>query len=288
MKKLIPILLGVSLLFISHPAHAIDVVIADQKLTMDQPPIIEQGRTLVPMREIFEAFGADVDWNQANRTVTATKEDTTIVLKIENTAASLNGKYVHLDVPGTIVNGRTMVPIRFIAESLGAKVNWYQPNQTVYINSALPVAPTVDSKLQKYINQYYIPPDPSDPVVGTWFYTESMDEYGRQETYDYYFFIRKVGPNQYSTVAIEYQKVFGEDPFTAITVYGNTAKLEPAIKKLFTGYETLLAYDGPARGFISKRCFEWILTDDNHLTLTASYHSFGEDNRSYYKSFTKI
>lgn len=71
------------------------MVIADQKLTMDQPPIIEQGRTLIPMRAIFEAFGADVDWKQVNRTVTATKEDTTIVLKIENTAASLNGKYVH-------------------------------------------------------------------------------------------------------------------------------------------------------------------------------------------------
>lgn len=102
-------------------------------LTFDQPPIAESGRTLVPLRAIFEAFGATVNWDQATQTVTAVKGDTTIKLTLGSNTAYKNGTPITLDVPAKAVNGRTIVPVRFISESFGATVTWDQATQTVII-----------------------------------------------------------------------------------------------------------------------------------------------------------
>ncbi|HQJ56262.1 MAG TPA: stalk domain-containing protein [Caldisericia bacterium] len=93
---------------------------------IDAPPFIKDGRTLVPIRFIAETFGALVDWDATTQSITITLDtkNIKIILQINNKTAVVNNNKVTLDVPPIIVNGRTFVPLRFIAESFGAEVLW--------------------------------------------------------------------------------------------------------------------------------------------------------------------
>ncbi len=127
-----------ALLITSAPVQAetdIVVQINGQKFESDVPPQIKQDRLLLPMRLIFEALGAQVDWNPANRTVTANKGDITIVLAIGSTTAKVDGKVTVLDTPAIIEQNRTLVPVRFVAESLGSDVQWDGDTRTVFIRT---------------------------------------------------------------------------------------------------------------------------------------------------------
>ena len=114
---------------------SIDVTVDGELLEMDVAPTIEEGRTLVPMRAIFERLGAQVNWDEDTRTVTGVKDDTTIVLPLGDTEALVDGLQVEIDVPADTIEGRTMVPARFIAETLGANVVWEEETRTVVIES---------------------------------------------------------------------------------------------------------------------------------------------------------
>ena len=111
----------------------VQVFIDSQLQVYDQNPIIENGTTLVPLRGIFETLGAKVTWDDKTKTVTATRADTVINITINSRDALVNGKKVPLLQPAKIVNDRTLVPLRFISESLGAKVEWQEISKTVYI-----------------------------------------------------------------------------------------------------------------------------------------------------------
>lgn len=91
---------------------------------------------MVPLRAIFEAFNASIKWNQKTQTVTATKDDTTIMLKIGSKTATINNKAVTLDVPGQNLKGRTMVPTRFVSEALGHDVGWNPSTKVVTITTS--------------------------------------------------------------------------------------------------------------------------------------------------------
>ena len=104
-------------------------------MLFDQLPIIENGRTLVPLRAIFEKIGADVEWNGDTQTVTATKGDISISLTINNTTAYKNGQLITLDVPAKIVSGRTLVPVRFVSDCFGVGVDWNGDIQSVILTS---------------------------------------------------------------------------------------------------------------------------------------------------------
>ncbi len=108
----------------------------DEQGNVVNPKIINN-RTMVPMRKIFETFGAKVEWDGTTKTITATKEDTIITLQINNTLAKVtqNGveREILLDSEPTIVDNRTLVPVRFIAESLDKTVGWDQWDKTVII-----------------------------------------------------------------------------------------------------------------------------------------------------------
>lgn len=112
------------------------VILDGRQLSFDVPPTIEQGRTLVPMRAIFEALGAEVSWDGATRTVTADREQVTVRLTVGVKTAYKNGAPVALDVPAKVVGGRTLVPLRFVSESLDCRVEWDPKAQTVTIISA--------------------------------------------------------------------------------------------------------------------------------------------------------
>jgi N-acetylmuramoyl-L-alanine amidase len=104
-------------------------------LNFDVEPIIENGRTMVPLRAIFEALGAQVDWDNDTRTVTAIKGDTTVVLPIGSTKPTVNGKEWPLDVPAKISQNRTLAPVRFVGEAFGSSVGWDAVARTVSISS---------------------------------------------------------------------------------------------------------------------------------------------------------
>ncbi|MCL2495794.1 MAG: stalk domain-containing protein, partial [Clostridiales bacterium] len=115
--------------------NEIKVLVNGAELSFDQPPIIYDNRTLVPVRMIFEALGAEVFWEQSIQTVTAVKEESTITLTIGNNTMTKDGEEIFLDVPAMIVGGRTLVPVRAIAESFGSEVLWNQNTKTVTITA---------------------------------------------------------------------------------------------------------------------------------------------------------
>src|SRR5690606_22115405 len=102
------------------------------------------GRTLVPLRALFETMGATVEWDGATRTVLATWDGGNMSLPIGSSQAIVNGQTVELDVPAQLVNNSTMVPLRFVAESMGALVGWYENSRVITINrpARAPVAAT--------------------------------------------------------------------------------------------------------------------------------------------------
>ncbi|HEY3375419.1 MAG TPA: copper amine oxidase N-terminal domain-containing protein [Candidatus Aquicultor sp.] len=102
-------------------------------LSTEIPPLIVSNRTMVPMRSISEALGADVVWDQKNQTVILEKSDTIIRLPIGSSVATKNDHPVRLDVPAMVIEGRTLVPARFISEAFGADVTWDNPTRAVLI-----------------------------------------------------------------------------------------------------------------------------------------------------------
>ena len=115
------------------PASDIKVIVNGSSLTFDQPPVIDAGSTLVPLRAIFEALGAAVEWDAPSQTITAVKGDVKITLKIGSKILTRNGVNITLNVPAQIIGGRTLVPVRAIAESFGSEVLWNPGTRTVTV-----------------------------------------------------------------------------------------------------------------------------------------------------------
>ena len=114
--------------------NGITVKIDGQAVAFDVSPQIINNRTMVPMRKIFETLGATVEWDQNTKTVTSTKGGTTVSLTIDNPNMNVNGNVVTLDTPACIVDNRTLVPVRAIAEAFQTEVNWDEGTKTVIIN----------------------------------------------------------------------------------------------------------------------------------------------------------
>lgn len=102
-------------------------------LTFDVPPMIINDRTMVPFRTILEALGASVDYQEEGQVITATEGDTVITMQIDNPVATVDGEEVTLDAPPVIIEGRTLVPVRFISEALSATVDWNDQTRVVSI-----------------------------------------------------------------------------------------------------------------------------------------------------------
>lgn len=102
----------------------------------DVAPIIRNDRTMLPARFVAENLGADVKWDNDERKVTITKGDTTIIITIDSQTALVNGETIVLDSPAFIENDRTYIPLRFIAEKLGASVEWNNTEHKVIITKS--------------------------------------------------------------------------------------------------------------------------------------------------------
>lgn len=126
-------------LMVVPSADASTVQLNGQPLNTSVAPLQYRGRTLVPMRDIFEALGAKVNWNSFTQAISATRGSTTVQMQMGRSTATLNGQMVRLDQPPLIVNGRTMVPLRFVSEAMGANVSWDGRLQLVSINTGGPL-----------------------------------------------------------------------------------------------------------------------------------------------------
>lgn len=126
----------------------ISVYLQGEKLSFDVEPVIQNDRVLVPMRAIFEKLGAKVSWDEATKTAFGEKEDLSVALTIYSEDAVANGKTIKLDSVPIIRNNRTLVPLRFISESLGAHVDWNGNTRSVII-SMESISPANDNEVKK-------------------------------------------------------------------------------------------------------------------------------------------
>lgn len=100
-------------------------------------PYVVNGNTLVPLRVITEAFGAEVVWEASDRSITIIYEDTTILLKLDNNEAVINDQKVTMAVTPVSVNGTTMVPLRFITENFGAEVTYDNATKLITVTKEI-------------------------------------------------------------------------------------------------------------------------------------------------------
>jgi hypothetical protein len=120
------------------PARAQDItiVVNGQQVGFDQPPIERSGRVFVPLRGVFERLGASVVYD--NGVINATGNGSSISLRIGSNVAIVNGSQEMLDVAPFLVGARTLVPLRFVSQALGANVDWNNNTSTVTIAMAGP------------------------------------------------------------------------------------------------------------------------------------------------------
>ncbi|MZQ83903.1 hypothetical protein GQF01_17465 [Paenibacillus sp. 5J-6] len=117
-----------------QPIPAENVLSSNIFIKFDAPPVIINGQAYLPIRSVSESFGAAVDWDQDSLTVTVSTEYRTITSRIRDDKAYVDGDPVQIDGPAYLLEGRTYVPLRFIAESLGLQVDWNAPTQIIQIS----------------------------------------------------------------------------------------------------------------------------------------------------------
>lgn len=117
------------------PSEHITVLFNGTELSFGVEPYIENGVTMVPMRAIFEALGAEVSYDFETKTITAVKGERNVVLTAGSLTAYINGESTALQCAPVIISGSAMVPLRFVSESLDASVEWNGSTRTVYITS---------------------------------------------------------------------------------------------------------------------------------------------------------
>lgn len=111
----------------------IKVFINDEPLLLEYPPINQDQRILVPLRAIFSSLGAKVAYDSKTKSITAVKAELETRLTVDSKKALINGVETTLEVPAKIINGQTYVPVRFVTEALGSKLNWNQETRTIDI-----------------------------------------------------------------------------------------------------------------------------------------------------------
>ena len=159
MKKLLSVILIIQFLlatvmFVNANGNVVQMTMDGKKVTFnivqlklnnneiksDVPPVIYNDRTLVPLRVIMENIDAEIEWDGVKYEVHLKTKEKQITLKINSAEASVNGVKKNLpdNVPAKLINDRTMVPIRFIAEEIGLQVEWDDSTRTVLLTEATP------------------------------------------------------------------------------------------------------------------------------------------------------
>ena len=118
------------------PDNYVNVKVYDQYIdfsSINQWPFIENGRTMVPLRAVFEVLNCDVKWEEESKSAVVEYGETKIIIPVNSTTAYINGKANSLDVPAKLVNNRIMIPLRFVSEAIEKTVYWDDADKTVLI-----------------------------------------------------------------------------------------------------------------------------------------------------------
>lgn len=169
LRKIISLAITSALLSSTISLYALNPVrleVNDTPYSLKTAPIIEDGTTLVGLREIFEILGATVDWNKDTEAIKAKLDDMEISLTVGSKTAKQDGKLVELDAAPKKIDGNTMIPLRFVSETFGAEVAWDETNRMIYI----------DTNTEKLAEEQEI-----EPME---YPTLSMNEEGTKITYD--------------------------------------------------------------------------------------------------------
>lgn len=134
-KKTSLFLAAAATIAVPQLAQADVVYLNNQPLATSVAPVTKNYRTLVPMRDIFEALGAQVTYNAALRSITGARGTTNVSLQLGSRQAFINNQPVTLDVAPYALNGATLVPMRFIAESLGAQVSYDVNRRIAFVST---------------------------------------------------------------------------------------------------------------------------------------------------------
>ena len=141
MKKVLSILMITIMLFSSMAVttsadnNEISVYLDGVKIEFDVKPQIINGRTMVPIRAIFEKMGAVVEWDGNTSSAICTKDDTVVKMTVNSMDMYINNQSQKMDIAPVVIDGRTLAPARYVAEAFGADVKWDQVNNSVIITS---------------------------------------------------------------------------------------------------------------------------------------------------------
>lgn len=187
----------------------------------DMPAVIIDGRTMLPMRQIAQELGCEVNWNEAAKQIYVMRGSDIIVFTVDSKTGYENGKEFTMDVPATIVNDRTMLPVRALADALHLNIKWNDPNRIVSIQSG----DTVVKDEPKA-------PESGQTTAGTLTGIQTPSEKDADQT----FTIQADGPMG------RYEKTFVDDQKIVLDFYGAKSSLPGEITKtnsdIVTGIRT--------------------------------------------------
>lgn len=113
---------------------------------LSQSPVIIEGRTLIPLRGVFEKLGYEIGWDNETKTATFVKELTIVKVKVNAPELTVGGKSYSLDVPAQIINGSMMLPLRAVGEATGLEVEWENETKTVILSTEKTDIDVVENK----------------------------------------------------------------------------------------------------------------------------------------------
>lgn len=149
------LVIGVTMISTTNNAlaseKAIEILVDGKVVVSDVPPQIIDNRTMVPVRAIYEAVGASVTWDDETKLITGVKDEKTSIMQLGKKDLLVNGLKTEMDCSPVIINGRTLAPARYVAESLGYEVKWDAESKRVLITT--PELNDDDAKPEKKIEQ---------------------------------------------------------------------------------------------------------------------------------------
>ena len=248
----------------------VKVVLNGSELSFDVPPQLITSRTMVPMRKIFESLGAEVYWDDETQTVTAYRDTTVVVMQIDNVDITVNNAVITLDVPPRLIGGRTLVPVRAVAESLDAEVAWDDETQTVVItNGELPKeegaapAPVINNDLVS-----------SDAPFGYKKYTDPKFGWSMNVRYEWEI------SNYRDNAVIFYDSE--AQSYIWVGAYQHDAQLstEQAVKKELDNMELMYTFKGKDSKTTTNNG-HGLLFNEKYMTYSSTFSSREEDSSFY-------
>lgn len=252
--------------FISLSVYAQDINVCLNRRDMSfssQEPVISNGRTLVPLRGLFDNMGYSIDWNSITKTVTLSGNSVnTIKITIGAESYTVEGESFKLDTPAQIINGSAMIPLRAVAEATGAAVYWDVDSKTIYIYTALSPNILTQSSETKFIGSALI----KDPYsVDTYLLVESTDILTRNE--EEYLpladVMAAIGNTSYSYSGNTFNmKITDFGVLPNIEVSLNTESGDFTYKQYMTGYEKNAVKKSGNLSFVVENGKVYIKADD--------------------------